>query len=129
VIDLGDVLVLIKGGGDLATGVALRLFHSGFPVVITELPQPLMVRRTVSFGEAVNDGQVQVEDVSALRVVDVEAARYLARARGPERSIPVLVDPEARCRIALEPTILVDAVMAKQNLGTTIQDAPLVAAL
>ncbi len=128
-IDLSDYLVLIKGAGDLASGVALRLFHSGFPIVMTELSQPLMVRRTVSFGEAINQGQVQVEDVTAVRVQDIDAARCVLGARGADRRIPVLVDPEARCLVPLHPNILVDAIMAKRNLGTTMFDAPLVAAL
>lgn len=127
-IDLSDTLVLIKGGGDLATGVALRLYHSGFPVVMTELPQPLMVRRTVSFGEAVNLGQMQVEGVTAVRVADAGAAQRVLAERGPRR-IPVLVDPQACCRVPLHPAVLVDAIMAKRNLGTTRQDAPLVIAL
>lgn len=124
-IDLSDFSVLIKGGGDLATGVALRLFHSGFPVMMTELPQPLMVRRTVSLGEAINLGRVQVEDVIAVCVEDAEAARRVMH----QRQIPVLVDPPASCRILLQPAILVDAIMAKRNLGTAANDAPLVVAL
>lgn len=128
-IDLSDILVLIKGGGDLATGVALRLFHSGFPVVITELPQPLMVRRTVSLGEAVNLGRMQVEDVTAVCVENADEARRMVCGHGANRQIPVLADPPASCRVLLQPVILVDAIMAKRNLGTAGNDAPLVVAL
>ena len=120
-----DTLVLIKGAGDLATGVAARLYRCGFPVVMTELPRPLMVRRTVSFGEAVYETEVVVEGIRARRV-DVVAAARSAMADGV---IPVLVDPEARCLAELAPPVLVDAVMAKTNTGTRQTDAPLVIAL
>lgn len=128
-IDLRDTLILIKGAGDLATGVALRLYRSGFPLVMTELPQPLMVRRTVSFGEAVNLERVQVEGVTAVHVSDAATAQVLAAQPLAGRPIPILVDPEAGCRVLLEPAVVVDAIMAKCNLGTAITDAPLVVAL
>ncbi len=120
-----QMLVLIKGAGDLASGVAARLHRCGFPVVMTELAEPLMVRRAVSFGEAVYAGQVEIEAITARRVADVPAAR----AALAEGVIPVLVDPQAACRHDLRPVVLVDAILAKQNLGTQITDAPLVVAL
>ncbi len=120
-----QMLVLIKGAGDLASGVAARLHRCGFPVVMTELAEPLMVRRTVSFGEAVYAGQVEIEAITARHVADVPAAR----AALAEGVIPVLVDPETTCRHDLRPVVLVDAILAKRNLGTRITDAPLVVAL
>lgn len=120
-----DTLVLIKGGGDLASGVAARLYRSGFAVLITELPNPLMVRRTVSFGEAVYEGEVVVEGIHARLVDDVAAARSALASR----EIPVLIDPETRCMAELQPQVLVDAVMAKTNTGTGLADASLVVAL
>jgi xanthine dehydrogenase accessory factor len=128
-LDLSKFLVLIKGGGDLASGVALRLFRSGFPVLITELPQPLMVRRTVSFAEAVYQGQVEIEGVTAVHVPDVDTALRVIDPQATNRRVVVLVDPEAACRAALHPLVVVDAIMAKRNLGTTLHDAPLVIAL
>jgi xanthine dehydrogenase accessory factor len=122
---IADTLVLIRGAGDLATGVAARLQRCRFPVVMTELPQPLVVRRTVAFAEAVYEGEVRVEGILARRVDDVAAAR-LALSQG---AIPVLVDPEAACRTELAPAVLVDAIMAKHNTGTTIADAPFVVGL
>lgn len=124
-MDISDTLVLIKGAGDLATGVALRLHRCGFPIVMTELPNPLMVRRAVAFGEAVYEGEVVVESIRARRVDNVAAA---ARAI-EEGGIPVLIDPETRCLSELAPAVLVDAVMAKANTGTRLGDAPLVIAL
>jgi xanthine dehydrogenase accessory factor len=120
-----DGLVLIKGAGDLATGVALRLFRCGFRIAMTEIPEPMMVRRTVSFSEAVYNGTMVVEGVEAVRVVDCpQALRVIADGK-----IPVLVDPLAACRCDLHPAVLIDAIMAKQNIGTGISDAPLVIAL
>lgn len=128
-IDLRDSLILIKGAGDLASGVALRLFRSGFPIVMTEIPHPMMVRRTVSFGEAVNQGQMQVEGVTATCAHDLAEVTTLLADHSRQRSIPILVDPDACCRVPLKPIVLLDAIMAKSNLGTKIIDAPLVVAL
>ena len=121
-----DTLVLIKGAGDLASGVAYRLWRVGFPIVMTELPVPTMVRRTVSFGQAIYDGEVCIEGISARRVANSAQAAELAR-RG--EAIPVLVDPEAKAVSELRPAVLVDAIMAKKNTGTRLTDAPLVIAL
>ena len=117
--------MLIKGAGDLASGVAARLHRCGVAVVMTELPEPLMVRRTVCFGEAVYEGEAAVEDIVARRVPDVAGAR----AALAERVIPVLVDPEASCRGELVPDVLIDGIMAKRNTGTTRADAPRVIGL
>ncbi len=120
-----NTLALIKGGGDLGTGVAWRLHKAGLPVVITELAQPLVVRRTVAFASAVYDGEIAVEGVTAWRAETLDEARRLLA----DEMIPVLVDPECRSRAELRPTVLIDAVMAKRNTGTRRADAPLVIAL
>jgi xanthine dehydrogenase accessory factor len=116
---------LVKGGGDLATGVALRLHRAGFAVIVTEIARPTVVRRTVAFAEAVYEGRAVVEGIEAVRVDDPgQAEEVLARGL-----IPVLVDPEARALRAIRPALLVDAIVAKRNLGTRISDAPAVVAL
>lgn len=117
------MLVLIRGAGDLATGVALRLYRAGVQVVMTDLPQPTAIRRTVSFSQAIYLGRCQVEDVSARRCTAEEAPAVLAMGE-----IPVLADPSCRCRAVLHPDVLVDAILAKRNLGTRLTDAPLVIA-
>ena len=117
--------VLVRGGGDLASGVAWRLHVSGFKVLITEIAQPMAVRRTVSFCEAVYDGRTEVEGVTALRTEDLPGVRA-AWERG---WIPVMVDPDAESREVIRPQVLVDAILAKKNLGTTLSHAPLVIAL
>jgi xanthine dehydrogenase accessory factor len=120
-----DILVVIKGAGDLASGVAYRLKRSGFPLIMTELSTPLLVRRTVCFGEAVYSGEHTVEDITARKVETLAEAQALAAGD----LIPVLIDPEATTVDAVKPDILVDGIMAKINTGTTINDAPLVVAL
>ena len=119
-----DLLVLIKGAGDLATGVALRLFRAGFSIVMTEVERPLAVRRTVAFAQAVFDGTCRVEDVTAQRGTPEQAYALLAQGQ-----IVVLVDPRAESVATLHPHSLVDAIMAKRNTGTRIGAAPLVVAL
>lgn len=119
-----DTLVLIKGAGDLATGVAWRLHRCGFSVVMTELPRPLTVRRAVSFAQAVFDGEHTVEGVTARLAVVEDVPDVLAA-----NEIPVLIDPETDCLHEIGPTVLVDARVAKRNIDTSIDDAPLVLAL
>lgn len=107
-----STLVLIRGGGDLASGVALRLRHAGFDVIITELPQPLAVRRAVAFSEAVYENLWTVEDVAARRI-ETRAEAEMCLERG---EIPVLVDPhlERFAAFGLELAALVDARLLKQ---------------
>ena len=117
--------ILIKGAGDLATGVAVRLKRAGFQVVMTDLPHPTAVRRTVSFCEAIPDGEAVVEGIHARRAENADAALPIM-ARG---DIAVIADPEARCLEALRPAALVDAILAKRNTGTRMGDASVVVAL
>jgi xanthine dehydrogenase accessory factor len=107
------MIVLIRGGGDLASGVALRLYRVGMRVVICELPQPLVVRRLVSFAEAVNTGEVNIEGVIGRKVVDPSDSLRILQilAKG---QVPVLVDPEAKAAQALHPSVIVDGRMLKQ---------------
>ena len=119
------MLVLIKGAGDLASGVASRLYRSGFSVVMTDLPQPTAIRRTVSFCEAIPEGSMQVEGIVARRAMDSADAKRILEAG----EIPVLADETADCRGELRPDVVVDAILAKRNLGTKLTDAPIVIGL
>ena len=121
----GRPLALVKGAGDLASGVALCLFRAGFSVVMTEAPQPTVVRRAVAFAEAVYEGRANVEGLEGVLCRDSDEVLGLLRMG----VIPVLVDPEAHVRHRLRPDLLVDGIMAKRNTGTGIRDAPLVVAL
>lgn len=120
-----DVRVVIRGAGDLATGVAARLWHAGFPLVMTELEQPLAIRRSVALSEAVYDGEARVEDLTARRVADWPGIQA-AWAAG---EIPVLVDTAGRVLGLVRPRVVVDAILAKRNMGTRLGDAPLVIGL
>ena len=117
------MLVIIRGGGDLATGVALRLVRSGMDVVICEIAAPTSIRRTVCFSEAVRLGETAVEGITARRAGPGEVPALLAAG-----VVPVLVDPEAVCIGSLRPDAVVDAILAKRNLGTRIDMAPVVVA-
>ena len=116
------MLVLIRGAGDIATGIALRLYRSGIRVVMTDLPRPTAIRRTVCFSQAIVLGETTVEGVRAVRADT--ASQALERLA--EGAVPVLPDPALTCLTSLRPDALVDAILAKKNLGTRITDAPVV---
>ncbi len=117
--------VVVRGAGDLASGVAYRLFKSGLDVIMTEIERPLVVRRSVSFAESVYAGKVTIEGIDACLAGSVEEALTLLK----KKVIPVLVDPDASVVKLVRPAVVVDAIMAKRNIGTTIEDAPLVIGL
>ena len=119
------MLIVIRGAGDIATGIALRLFRSGIKIVMTDLPQPTSIRRTVCFSEAIRHGSATVEGVEAVLAKDAAEAKTLAESG----RVAVLADPQADCVRELKPDALVDAILAKKNLGTRITDAPVVVAV
>lgn len=116
------MLIEIRGAGDIATGIALRLHRAGCKVVMCDLPTPTSIRRTVCFSEAIRLGECEVEGVRA------RLAHSLAEARTIVVSgeVAVLVDPEGASARELRPAVLVDAILAKRNLGTTMDMAPVV---
>ena len=114
-------LVIIKGAGDLATGIAHRLFRSGFSVVMTELPQPMVIRRTVAFGSAIFSGQFVVEGVVAVKTELADILQVVQKGQ-----IAVIIDPQGLSVNMLKPLAVVDAILAKRNLGTQLHDAPVV---
>ena len=122
---LTELTVLIKGGGEVASGVAHRLFRAHFKVCLTETPNPQAVSRGVSFSEAVYDGEKEVEGVVAKLV---KSASEIPTEWG-ENKLPIIVDPEATIKDTLHPSILINAIMAKRNLGTRLTDADLVIGL
>lgn len=118
-------LVILRGGGDLATGVAYRLHQAGFPLIVLELPQPLVVRRKVALATAVLENHIHIETLHAQRTETAEQALQLAQSG----TIPVLVAPQLSTIYHLPFTILVDARMAKRNIDTHLDQAELVIAL
>lgn len=122
---LNDIQVVVRGAGDLATGVIYTLHQAGFQIVATEIEEPLVVRRTVSFAEAVYQDRVTVEGITAVKVEGFsELEGVLA-----DREVPILVDPEAEVIDYLQPEVVIDGIMAKRNIGTKIDNAELVIGL
>lgn len=130
-------LIVVRGAGDLATGTIHRLKKAGFRLLVLEAEHPAAIRRQVALSEAVYAGSVRVEDVEAVRM-DVDLAEKKNRKELLEQEmeriwkkdgVPVLVDPAGLSIAALRPAVVVDAILAKKNLGTTKEMAPLVIAL
>ena len=118
-------LCVLRGGGDLATGVAWRLTRAGWPVVVLELPEPLTIRRTVALSSAVTDGEVSVQGMrGVLAGSPIEAAEMTGRG-----DVAVLVAPELAGLGPLRPDVVVDARLAKRNIDTSIGDADVVIGL
>ncbi len=122
-----DHLIVLRGGGDLATGIAYRLHKAGFPLLVLELARPLVVRRYVALATAVLEGEITVEGLRGQRVDTVGEALALA----PTGAIPVLVAPTLPdwSAAGMRPTAIIDARMAKRNIDTRLDQASLVVAL
>lgn len=116
------MMVLIKGAGDLATGIAYRLKKSGLDVVMTEIHKPTTVRRTVAFSQAVFDNEIAIEGIKGIKVNNINEIYEEIR----EGNIPIIIDEKAEVIKELRPDVVVDAIIAKKNLGTSIEDAPIV---
>ena len=114
-------LVIVRGAGDISTGTIHRLFRAGFDLLVLESERPSAIRRKVAFSEAVYDGRATVEGVWAVRIGSAEEA---ARCRA-DGYIPLIVDPEGESIALLKPAVVVDAILAKRNLGTRMDMAPL----
>ena len=123
--EIRQTKILIRGAGEMASGVAHCLYRSGFKVCLTETTSPLAVRRMVSFCEAVYEQEKTVEGVTAFHINDVKEIFSVWN----KRKIPLLIDPENNTKNFLKPHILIDAIIAKKNIGTKITDAPLVVGL
>lgn len=114
-------LILVRGGGDLATGTIYKLKKSGFPVLVLEVPKPSAIRRNVSFSEAVYQGCQTVEDMTCYLAHSVQEAEQLLQ----ENKLTVLVDPAGASIPTWQPLAVVDAILAKKNLGTRRDMAPI----
>lgn len=119
------MIVVIKGAGDLASGVAHRLKRCGFDVIMTEIKKPTTVRRTVAFSQAVFDGHTEVEGIKGVLVKNKKEAFEVIK----NGDIPVIIDDNADIINEITPNVVVDAIIAKKNLGTSINDANIVIAL
>lgn len=117
-------IAIVRGAGDLGTGVAYRLWRAGFHVLCADLEQPLVIRRGVAFASALYAARITVEGAQAERIMYVDEAAYVWQ----RNSIPVIADAVGRALDVLRPEVVVDVIMAKRNTVTRITDAPVVIA-
>lgn len=117
--------IVVRGGGDLATGTIYCLHQCGCQILVLEIEKPTAIRRSVAFSEAMYDGEATVEGVTARRIHTLDEAEACWR----ERIIPIMKDETASCVNEIAPFAFIDAAIAKRNLGTTIDMAPLVIGL
>lgn len=110
-----DKITVIRGGGDLATGVAFSLYKAGFKIIILETQFPSSIRRKVSLSEAIYDKHAKVEDIEALLCDNIETALNIIETKN--YNIPVLIDPSCNCLSKIKPYFLIDSIIAKKNLG------------
>ena len=119
-----DKLIIVRGAGDLATATIIRLHKSGFKVMCLDIERPTVIRRTVSFAQAMFDGETEVEGVRAVKCTPEDALSVIDRGM-----VPVVADPEGRCIRLYRPEVVIDAIIAKRNLGTNRGMAPCTIAL
>ena len=125
-IRLNELVIAIKGAGEMATGTACRLFQANFKrIFMLEIPVPMAVRRQVSFCEAIHDEEIVVEGIKAKIVSDID----IIHSAWENNCIPVIVDPDWKSIKKIRPHVVIDAIIAKKNLGTNLFEAPLVIGL
>lgn len=117
-----DKKIWIRGAGDLATGIALRLYRSGFDIIMSDIAVPTTVRRTVAFSPAVYTGETSVEGITGKLCENISMIDTVIESR----CIPVIVDPSGEIMKEYKPDVIVDAIIAKTNIGTKITDADIV---
>ncbi|AKL94594.1 selenium-dependent molybdenum hydroxylase system protein, YqeB family [Clostridium aceticum] len=120
-----DEIIVVRGGGDLATGTIHKLHRCGFRVLVLETPEPTSIRRKVSFSEAIYEGKIQVEGITAVHVKDLNEMMKT----WDNKNIPVMIDPKGTYIQKLKARVVVDAILAKKNLGTTKDMAEITIAL
>lgn len=120
-----DFLVIVRGGGDMATATVHRLWKAGFRVLVLEKEHPAAIRRQVAISEAVYEGSACVEGMTAVRIASVCQMQDVFDAG----HVPLLVDPDGESIGVLHPDVVVDAIIGKKNLGTRMDMAPMTIAL
>lgn len=118
-------IVIVRGGGDLATGTIHKLHRSGFKVLVLEVPIPTAIRRSVSFSEAIYEGEFEIENVCAVHVHTLDEIENTWN----NKKIPIIIDGEGRYIEIIKPKVVVDAIIAKKNLGTSMAMADITIAL
>lgn len=120
-----NYIVIVRGGGDLASGTIQKLHRSGFKVLVLEVAKPTCIRRSVSFSEAIYEREVEIEGSTAVHVSSLSEIEEAFRSN----KIPVIIDEEGKYIKKIKPKILVDAIIAKKNMGTTRDMADITIAL
>jgi xanthine dehydrogenase accessory factor len=118
-------MVIVRGGGDIASGVIQKLYRCGFKVLVLEIENPTCIRREVSFSEALFEDEMEVEGIKAVKVRNIEEIEDAWK----NNKVPVIVDPKGSYIDLLKPKAVVDGILAKKNLGTYINMAPITIAL
>jgi xanthine dehydrogenase accessory factor len=118
-------IVIVRGGGDIASGVIQKLYRCGFKVLVLEIENPTCIRRAVSFSEALFEGEIEVEGIKSVRVRNLEEIEDAWK----NNKVPVIIDPKGSYINLLKPKAVVDGILAKKNLGTYINMAPITIAL
>ena len=122
---MNNNLVIVRGGGDIASGTIMKLYKCGYSVLVLETFAPSAIRRNVAFSEAIYEKTQTVEDLTCYLAKDIDEAKDLLSCG----KLTMLADPECKCLIGFEPIALVDAILAKKNLGTKKDMAPITIAL
>ena len=117
--------VVVRGGGDIASGSIQKLYRSGFKLIILEVDKPTAIRRNVAFSDAIYNGETSVEGIIAIKVNNIEEIREAHN----NDFIPILIDPEGKIIDEIKPLAVIDAILAKKNLGTNKSMAPITIAL
>ena len=117
--------VVIRGGGDIASGSIQKLYRSGFKLIILEVDKPTAIRRNVAFSDAIYNGETSVEGIKAIKVSNIEEIKEAHK----NNIIPIMIDPEGKIIEEIKPIAVIDAILAKKNLGTNKSIAPITIAL
>ena len=120
-----DNLIIVRGGGDIASGSIARLHNAGYRIVVLEIAEPTVIRSKVSFSQAMYDGSITIDGITAIKAANEKEIREIL----VERTIPVVDDPKGEYIAVLNPIAVVDGILAKVNLGTTRDMAPVVIGL
>ena len=118
-------IIIVRGGGDIATGTIYKLHQSGYPVLVTEIANPSAIRRQVAFSEAVYEKSYTVEGVTCYFAENLTRAYELLK----QRKVALMIDPDGAVIREVKPAAVVDGILAKKNLGTTMDMAPFTVAL
>lgn len=109
-----DDIIVVRGAGDIASGIAYRLYKCGYRLIMTEIERPLVVRRSVAFANAIPEGKMEIEGVCAVKADEIEAVYRIWN----DNNIPVLCDSKCRILDEIKPLAVIDAILAKRNTGT-----------